>query len=335
MLTDTTSSELNHLTSWCRWPSGQSSPASRCPSCDLAARLDPLATHHDWQQVSREIYFCHASRWDLTPQCSPTWGESIQSTRSHLEMLTGLLCTKGNIHLQFHSSGNHYVWSKVTSTVHNIIVGKLWIDQVSSSGTFSTNPAFVLVQWLNLFLSAPIVCSPGTLTLWTTPQRTPAVSNSPPTVTSPETSLVKWVCRPVTLRRHAESCGCPIIRFCCTDTFYHWQRTADHMPQLDCRDLIVKAHTSSPWNSKVPPWSPSKESSLASGGDCCRQQKTKTERHEATASLFAAREISEDATVDTFLAQPDDIFTMKEEQKTAERLLCVKGCFGFTPCGLV
>uniref|UniRef100_A0AAY4B2A1 Oxysterol-binding protein n=1 Tax=Denticeps clupeoides TaxID=299321 RepID=A0AAY4B2A1_9TELE len=35
----------------------------------------------------------------------------------------------GSIHLQFHSSGNHYVWSKVTSTVHNIIVGKLWIDQ--------------------------------------------------------------------------------------------------------------------------------------------------------------------------------------------------------------
>ncbi|CAN9504905.1 unnamed protein product [Ophioblennius macclurei] len=35
----------------------------------------------------------------------------------------------GNIHLQFHSSGNRYVWSKVTSTVHNIIVGKLWIDQ--------------------------------------------------------------------------------------------------------------------------------------------------------------------------------------------------------------
>ncbi|KAM8827520.1 oxysterol-binding protein 2 [Spinachia spinachia] len=35
----------------------------------------------------------------------------------------------GNIHLVFHSSGNHYVWSKVTSTVHNIIVGKLWIDQ--------------------------------------------------------------------------------------------------------------------------------------------------------------------------------------------------------------
>lgn len=36
----------------------------------------------------------------------------------------------GVIHLQFHSSGNHYMWRKVTSTVHNIIVGKLWIDQV-------------------------------------------------------------------------------------------------------------------------------------------------------------------------------------------------------------
>ncbi|XP_075882056.1 oxysterol-binding protein 2 isoform X5 [Nelusetta ayraudi] len=35
----------------------------------------------------------------------------------------------GAIHLHFHSSGNHYVWRKVTSTVHNIIVGKLWIDQ--------------------------------------------------------------------------------------------------------------------------------------------------------------------------------------------------------------
>ncbi|XP_067911389.1 oxysterol-binding protein 2-like isoform X6 [Heterodontus francisci] len=35
----------------------------------------------------------------------------------------------GAIHLQFNCGGNHYVWRKVTSTVHNIIVGKLWIDQ--------------------------------------------------------------------------------------------------------------------------------------------------------------------------------------------------------------
>nr|XP_008176748.1 oxysterol-binding protein 1 isoform X1 [Chrysemys picta bellii] len=35
----------------------------------------------------------------------------------------------GTIHCIFHSSGNHYTWKKVTTTVHNIIVGKLWIDQ--------------------------------------------------------------------------------------------------------------------------------------------------------------------------------------------------------------
>ncbi|KAK2170334.1 hypothetical protein LSH36_3g14027, partial [Paralvinella palmiformis] len=31
-------------------------------------------------------------------------------------------------HLLFLSSGNHYTWRKVTTTVHNIIVGKLWVD---------------------------------------------------------------------------------------------------------------------------------------------------------------------------------------------------------------
>ncbi|XP_073416978.1 oxysterol-binding protein 1-like [Dendrobates tinctorius] len=35
----------------------------------------------------------------------------------------------GTIHCIFNNSGNHYTWKKVTTTVHNIIVGKLWIDQ--------------------------------------------------------------------------------------------------------------------------------------------------------------------------------------------------------------
>ncbi|XP_072106969.1 uncharacterized protein [Mobula birostris] len=42
----------------------------------------------------------------------------------------GLLSPRaGSIHCTFHQSGNHYTWKKVTTTVHNIIVGKLWIDQ--------------------------------------------------------------------------------------------------------------------------------------------------------------------------------------------------------------
>uniref|UniRef100_A0A3B5KWZ7 Oxysterol-binding protein n=1 Tax=Xiphophorus couchianus TaxID=32473 RepID=A0A3B5KWZ7_9TELE len=35
----------------------------------------------------------------------------------------------GTIHAIFEKSSNHYTWKKVTTTVHNIIVGKLWIDQ--------------------------------------------------------------------------------------------------------------------------------------------------------------------------------------------------------------
>ncbi|KAK3927345.1 Oxysterol-binding protein 1 [Frankliniella fusca] len=35
----------------------------------------------------------------------------------------------GTSHLEFDSSGNHYTWRNVTTTVHNIIVGKLWVDQ--------------------------------------------------------------------------------------------------------------------------------------------------------------------------------------------------------------
>lgn len=37
----------------------------------------------------------------------------------------------GTIHAIFEKGNNHYTWKKVTTTVHNIIVGKLWIDQVS------------------------------------------------------------------------------------------------------------------------------------------------------------------------------------------------------------
>ena len=42
----------------------------------------------------------------------------------------------GSCHLMFHRSKSHYTWCKVATTIHNIIVGKLWVDQVrgGSSG---------------------------------------------------------------------------------------------------------------------------------------------------------------------------------------------------------
>lgn len=66
----------------------------------------------------------------------------------------------GAIHLEFQASGNHYVWRKSTSTVHNIIVGKLWIDQVrgcprgGAVGPGRCQP-----------LTTPSVCRQGTLRL--------------------------------------------------------------------------------------------------------------------------------------------------------------------------
>lgn len=37
----------------------------------------------------------------------------------------------GAAHFKVRRSGNHYTWHKVETTIHNIIVGKLWIDYVS------------------------------------------------------------------------------------------------------------------------------------------------------------------------------------------------------------
>lgn len=34
----------------------------------------------------------------------------------------------GTCHLVFRRTGHHYTWHKIPLTVHNIIVGRLWID---------------------------------------------------------------------------------------------------------------------------------------------------------------------------------------------------------------
>lgn len=40
-----------------------------------------------------------------------------------------LVTPLGTAHCVFPKSGNHYTWKKVTTTVNNIVVGRLWIDQ--------------------------------------------------------------------------------------------------------------------------------------------------------------------------------------------------------------
>uniref|UniRef100_A0A3P8W331 Oxysterol-binding protein n=1 Tax=Cynoglossus semilaevis TaxID=244447 RepID=A0A3P8W331_CYNSE len=78
--------------------------------CEQVSHHPPAAAHHVISQRG----------WTL-------WQEITIASKFRGKYLS--IMPLGTIHLHFHSSGNHYVWRKVTSTVHNIIVGKLWIDQ--------------------------------------------------------------------------------------------------------------------------------------------------------------------------------------------------------------
>lgn len=54
---------------------------------------------------------------------------SLKMTIASFNMISCV--SPGPIQCIFEKSNNHYSWKKVTTTVHNIIVGKLWIDQVN------------------------------------------------------------------------------------------------------------------------------------------------------------------------------------------------------------
>ena len=46
----------------------------------------------------------------------------------------------GSCHLVFHRTKSHYTWCKVVITVHNIIVGSIWMDQVRLVSTMDFSP---------------------------------------------------------------------------------------------------------------------------------------------------------------------------------------------------
>ncbi|KAK2497367.1 hypothetical protein MC885_017609 [Smutsia gigantea] len=89
-------------------------------------RLDDMGLRSLCEQVSHHPpsaahYVFSKHGWSL-------WQEITISSKFRGKYLS--IMPLGAIHLEFQASGNHYVWRKSTSTVHNIIVGKLWIDQV-------------------------------------------------------------------------------------------------------------------------------------------------------------------------------------------------------------
>lgn len=65
------------------------------------------------------------------------WVGRLKMTTASSNIVPSL--SLGSIQCIFEKSNNHYSWKKVTTTVHNIIVGKLWIDQVNLKLNTNTN----------------------------------------------------------------------------------------------------------------------------------------------------------------------------------------------------
>uniref|UniRef100_T1HCH5 Oxysterol-binding protein n=3 Tax=Rhodnius TaxID=13248 RepID=T1HCH5_RHOPR len=83
---------------------------------------------YGWKLISEQVshhppmvaQHCEGKNWTC-------WQEFTMSSKFRGKYLQ--VIPLGTAHLQFHTSGSHYTWRKVTTTVHNIIVGKLWVDQ--------------------------------------------------------------------------------------------------------------------------------------------------------------------------------------------------------------
>ncbi|KAK0167491.1 hypothetical protein PV327_004884 [Microctonus hyperodae] len=89
--------------------------------CD---RTDDLG----WRAISEQVshhppmlaQFCEGRKW----RC---WQEFTMASKFRGKYLQ--VIPLGTAHLEFNTNSHHYTWRKVTTTVHNIIVGKLWVDQ--------------------------------------------------------------------------------------------------------------------------------------------------------------------------------------------------------------
>lgn len=88
--------------------------------CD---RTDDLGWRCLAEQVSHHppmaAIHCEGRGWSC-------WQEFTMTTKFRGKYLQ--VIPLGNAYVEFKKSGNRYGWRKVTTTVHNIIVGKLWVD---------------------------------------------------------------------------------------------------------------------------------------------------------------------------------------------------------------
>lgn len=88
--------------------------------CD---RTDDLGWRCITEQVSHHppmaAQFCEGRGWR-------SWQEFTMTSKFRGKYIQ--VVPLGNSHIEFTASGNKFSWRKVTTTVHNIIVGKLWVD---------------------------------------------------------------------------------------------------------------------------------------------------------------------------------------------------------------
>lgn len=101
--------------------------------CD---RTDDLGWRCIAEQVSHHppmaAIHCEGKDWAC-------WQEFTMTTKFRGKYLQ--VIPLGNAYVEFHKTGNRYGWRKVNTTVHNIIVGKLWVDHHGDMDIMGRNSA--------------------------------------------------------------------------------------------------------------------------------------------------------------------------------------------------
>ncbi|XP_055623951.1 oxysterol-binding protein 1 isoform X2 [Toxorhynchites rutilus septentrionalis] len=101
--------------------------------CD---RTDDLGWRCINEQVSHHppmaAQYCEGRGW----RC---WQEFTMTSKFRGKYIQ--IVPLGYAHVEFPATGNKFTWRKVTTTVHNIIVGKLWVDNHGDMEIFGENNA--------------------------------------------------------------------------------------------------------------------------------------------------------------------------------------------------
>lgn len=106
---------------------GETYELDRVDECGLRLIVEQVS-HHPPAAAFHAISTRNGG-WEL-------WGQLTVTSKFRGKYLS--VTPLGSINVKFNSNGQHYHWKRVTTTVHNIIVGKLWIEQSGEYEVAST-----------------------------------------------------------------------------------------------------------------------------------------------------------------------------------------------------